>query len=219
MNKKHNNKSAFIVLEGGEGSGKSTQLKLLTDFLRGQKIDFVETREPGGTDFADKIRDILLNYSKEYNLSVLAELFLFCVARVDHIEKVVKPALEAGKVVICDRFDFSTFAYQVYAPSKGTGKFKELEKRFEALNKLAKQTIDPDLTIFFNIDPAVGIKRRGDDLSDIDKRSLDFHNKVREGYLYLAENNLKTCEIVDASGSIEKVQEQVQKVLKKRFGF
>ena len=165
----------FIVLDGVEGCGKSTQARLLAEALQAQGIPVVLTHEPGGTEVGEAIRELLLNPAFT-DMHELTEAFLFCAARAQHMLEVIKPALDAGKVVICDRFASSTYVYQGYAGGLGGA-------AVAALNDLATSGVQPDLLLILDLDPEVGRRRkRGDQADRIESKSAAFHQAVREGF-------------------------------------
>lgn len=194
----------FITVEGVEGSGKTTQAALLADYLRKQEVAVVETREPGGTKVGENIRQMLLS-PLHHNLSPLAELLLFLAARAQLIDEVIRPALDSGKWVLCDRFFDATLAYQGY----GRGiDIKSIRK----MNELVTGGMKPDLTFLLDLDIDTGIKRAvaaktefsagGDRLENENK---EFHRRVRSGYLELARLEPDRIKVIPVSGSIEDV--------------
>ncbi len=203
----------FITFEGIEGCGKTTQVKLLTDLLEEKNIPFVKTLEPGGTDIGQGIRRILLD-SKNTHLSPLAELILYAADRAQHVSEVIKPALNQGKWVICDRFFDATVAYQ------GFGRGMDMEI-IDYLNYQASTGISPDLTILMDCHEETGLKRalsrnKIENLEDqgrFEKEKMEFHHKVRNGYLALAEKYKDRFRIIDASGSIEMIRADVCSLL------
>lgn len=209
------NKGKLIVLESGEGGGKSTNRKNLIAKLNGRS-DVVFTQEPGGTEIGLVIREILLNKKNSGKISPLTELFLFCADRANHCDQIIRPALKEGKIVVSDRFDMSTIAYQIYGRQH-----EEYEKIFSQINSYAKGQeiygeIKPDLVIYLDIDPKIGLARvntRGDEITRFEKNEIDFHNRVREGYLKQAKSQ-KNWKIVDASQPEEKVKEEVWNIVK-----
>lgn len=205
----------LIVLESGEGGGKSANLKNLKEKLSGRK-DVIFTLEPGGTEIGMMIRDILLNPEHSGKISVLAELFLFCAARANHCDKLIRPALKEGKIIISDRFDLSTVAYQIYGR-----KHKEFEEIFHQINAYAKGAgtygeINPDLVIYLDVNPEIGLKRvskRGEKITRFEKQRIDFHKRVREGYLKQARSQ-KNWKVINASQPEEKVKAMVWNEIK-----
>jgi dTMP kinase len=167
----------FITIEGIDGSGKSTQTKLFIDYLQKNNFNFIQTREPGGCELAENIREILLN--KNNQLSDMTELLLMISARSEHYQKIIKPALLDGKFVICDRFIDSTVAYQGYARGLDI-------KTINFLNDLATENKKPDLTFYFDIDPEIAFKRLNNNLDRFEKEGIAFQQKVRQGFLSLS---------------------------------
>ena len=199
----------FITLEGPDGSGKSTIIKLIGDFLKKEDIDFIETREPGGTSIGEDIRDIILD-NKNTRMSYEAEALLYAASRGQHVHEKILPALEDGKIVLCDRFILSSLAYQ------GVGRGLGIE-RVRAINDFAIRGLYPDLILFFHIDPKVTLRRK---LGSIDTDRLenlggDFHERVYRGYMDLLKIYPKNIVMIDASKSIEEVLEQSLKAIKK----
>lgn len=169
-------KGKLITFEGCEGAGKSTQINFLKEYCAEHKIDAVFTREPGGTPIAEKIRQVILD-AENKEMDALAELLLYAAARAQHVAELIVPALNAGKLVVCDRFTDSTVAYQGYARGFDTA-------RIEALNTLALNGIAVDLTVFLDVPPDAGfIRKGGADAGDrLENESLDFHRRVYKGY-------------------------------------
>lgn len=199
--------SLFITLEGGEGSGKSTLAKMLTEALISLGYDTISTREPGGTKLGDQVRYWLLNRESDVSLGSISELLLFLAARAQHIEELIKPSLDLGKIVICDRFNDSTIAYQGVARGLGA---EVVEKQC----LFACQGILPQLTLFLDLDPRIGLERtkkiNKDSAKDgvmdrIEGEELLFHDSVREGLRWIAKNNPDRVHLIDASQSFEKV--------------
>lgn len=200
-------KGLFISFEGGEGAGKSTQIRILAETLRSRGLEVVVTREPGGSPGAEAIRHVLLSGAAEA-FGVRMEAMLFAAARNDHVEKVIRPALESGAVVLCDRFLDSSRVYQ--------GTTGNLEPDFiETLQRIAVDGTMPDLTLIFDIPAVDGLARarkRADDGATPDrfeKEELETHEKRREAYLDIALNEPRRCRIVDAKQPQERVTEDV----------
>lgn len=198
-----NKRGKFITLEGVEGSGKTTQSSLLCDYLRNQGIDVVETREPGGTDLGEKTRRILLSPADSAPTPI-AELLLFLAARAQLIAEVIIPALDKGNWVVCDRFCDATLAYQGY------GRGIEIAA-IEKLNEMATNALKPDLTALLDLDVGIGIRRaiaaknefaRGSAGDRMEKEDEDFHSRVREGYLRIAEAEPDRIKVIPVTGSI-----------------
>jgi len=190
-------RGAFITLEGGEGAGKSTQLKIIVEKLNALKIAAIATREPGGTPNAELIREVLLSGQLQH-LGPKAEAILFSAARIDHIDNLIKPALEQGTWVVCDRFFDSTRAYQ--------GSQGKLEAGFlDALERVTLGSLLPDLTLILDVPAEIGMERanlrRGADAAQdrFEKEDLNFHRGLRAAFLAIAEAEPDRCVIIDAS--------------------
>ncbi len=204
----------FITLEGIEGSGKTTQVQNVARWLKLRGIDFVLTREPGGTRIGRAIRRLLLDPAS-CDLDPVAELLLYNADRVQHIRTLIRPALESGKAVVCDRFFDATLAYQGMARQLGV----ELVSR---LHELVCENLQPDLTLLLDLDPARGLERtwqqvdagrRNPDETRFEKEKLEFHQRVRAGYLELAAAHPERIKVVDASGTPSRVAERIRKLL------
>lgn len=193
----------FITLEGTEGCGKSTQAKLLGEYLRSLGYDTVETREPGGTPLAEKIRSLLLDRADE-PVAPETEAFLVLGARRQHVAQVIEPALARGSIVLCDRFIDSTLAYQGYARGLDI-------TTLERLNLLATQALMPDLTLLFDLPVSTGLARRRSAaaLNRLDRESFRFHQKVRGGFLDLAKRHADRIKVLSARTSKETVARAV----------
>lgn len=201
--------SLFITFEGIEGCGKTTQLALLSDTLHHQGHEVVTTREPGGCPIADAVRRILLDPA--HNAMVpRAELLLYAAARAQHVSEIIQPALAQGRIVLCDRYTDATVAYQGY------GRGQDLEV-VEQLNELACNGCHPDLTLLLDMPAATGLKRaiqrnssqKLDEEGRFEQEALVFHDKVRQGYLELANSYPKRIKIVPAEGSVAAVAERI----------
>ncbi len=186
----------FITVEGIEGSGKSTLAEGLYNKLKEKGFPVFITHEPGGTETGEKIREILL-FSE--TLSPWTELFLFLASRREHVEKKILPALREGKIVICDRFDDSTIAYQGF----GRGLSLRILKR---MNKIATSQLKPNLTFLIDINPEKGLKRRKR-IDRIERENIEFHKRVREGYLKIAKRAKKRVLVIDGESSPEIILE------------
>ncbi len=202
----------FITLEGGEGAGKSTVLAALADHLRSADIDVVMTREPGGTPGAEEIRRLLLDGSAAWEPR--SEALLHYVARIEHVEKVIRPALETGKWVISDRFADSTLAYQGF----GHG----LDRKWIArLHSLTLGRFGPDLTLILDLPPKVGLRRaasRRDGGNRYERLDAAFHARVRKGFRWIARHEPKRCVVVDATRDVDAVKQSILRVIDRRFG-
>jgi dTMP kinase len=196
----------FITLEGTEGSGKTTAIKGIAEVLRSEGHDVLVTREPGGSNIGPKIREILLGGDA---VSPLAELLLFLADRTQHVEQVIRPHLAKGGVVLCDRFRDSTVAYQGYARGFDVA-------LLEQLNDVATLSLKPDLTLLFDIDPEVGLARQTDK-DRLDLEPLEFHQKVREGFLEIMKNEPERVIRVDASLEPQQVQANCLEIIRSRF--
>lgn len=192
----------FITLEGPDGSGKSTIIRLIGEYLEKEGIEFIKTREPGGTAIGEEIRDIILD-NKNTNMSYQTEALLYAASRGQHIHEKILPGLKAGKVVLCDRFILSSLAYQ------GVGRELGI-KKVKAINDFAIGDVYPDLTLFFHIDPKKTLERKfgNGDADRLENLGNDFHEKVYNGYMDLLKIYPENIEIIDANGSIEEVLEQ-----------
>ena len=199
-------KGLFITFEGSDGCGKTTQIKMLKDYLENSGYDVVLTREPGAKGLGEKVREILLNYDGE--VSDRCESFLFLADRAQNIDTIVNPAVKAGKIVLCDRHIDSTAAYQGY------GRGLDLE-RINMLNKLATDGKMPDLTLVFDIDVETSMQRVGKNKDRMESAGVEFHNKVRNGYLEIAKLNPERVKVIDGRETIEKVFENVKSVVNK----
>jgi dTMP kinase len=202
----------FITLEGGEGAGKSTQLKLLEERLTTHGIDIVRTREPGGVPSAETIRDLLVNGETD-KWRPLTETLLHFAARHEHISRLIQPALKNGQWVLCDRFSDSTTAYQGYAQNI------DLEA-ISSLYRLAVGNLEPDLTIILDLPVEVGLERaedRGIGGTRYERMGIEFHQRLRDGFLQIAANNPHRCSIVDATQSIQEISENIMTLVEARF--
>lgn len=208
-------KGYFITLEGGEGSGKSTLLIKLADYLTQRGYEVVKTREPGGTGLGENIRNWLLNHDEQLSISSQAELLLFLAARAQHIEEVILPALKAGKVVLCDRFNDSTVAYQ--------GAARGLDIKYvQKLCQMICGPVIPQLTLFLDVNPEVGLVRtrhldkkhatKGK-LDRIEQEKIDFHKKVQATFRKLAKREPLRIYRIDANKSQDYVTQESIKAL------
>lgn len=204
----------FITIEGGEGSGKTTQIRLLMRALAQSGLTALHTREPGGTEGAEAIRALLLR-GDAGKWDDVAELLLFYAARREHLARVVWPALEAGTTVICDRFADSTRVYQGYG--KGLG-----DDYVMALHRLTLGNFQPDLTLWLDMDVSAGLRRatsrEGDEEQRFERMQGGFHDRVRSGFEALAQQEPQRIVHIDAGGSIAAVHEQVISALNVRLG-
>lgn len=202
----------FITLEGPEGSGKTSQVPPLAAYLKKQGYDVLVTREPGGTVVSDQIRDVLMNL-KNVSIVPRTEILLFLAARAQHVEGLIRPALEAGKLVLCDRFGDSTLAYQGY------GHQTDLDNLRYLLN-YATGGLTPDLTLLLDIPVEVGLERKRKNDSEwnrLDAYEEAFHKRVRKGYLELAKFEPNRWQVIDASKDKEQVQEAMRQAVMARL--
>ena len=195
-------KGLFITFEGADGCGKTTQLNLLKEYLINKNFDVLVTREPGAKGLGEKLRDILLNYDGE--VSNRCESFLFLADRAQHIDTIVKPAIEKGQIVLCDRHTDSTVAYQGY------GRGIDIDQ-INKLNNIATDGLKPDLTFVFDIDIETSMSRVGAEKDRMESAGNEFFNRVRNGYLKIAKNEPQRVKVIDATKSIDKVFESVLK--------
>lgn len=198
----------FISLEGPEGSGKSSQLPALAEYIESLGFSVVKTREPGGTKIGDQIREVLVRMDNE-ELHPRTEILLFLAARAQLVEEVIKPSLAEGKVILCDRFGDSTLAYQGY------GHGLDLDK-LRAMLQFATNGLKPNLTILLDVDILTGLKRKKakEEWNRLDAYEASFHERVRKGYHQLAEEEPARWQIVDASQSAEFVQSQLRTLVR-----
>src|SRR5665213_805342 len=200
----------FITFEGGEGTGKSTQVRLLAERLRAQGKDVLTTREPGGTPEAEALRNLLVS-GETSRWTSNEELLLNFAARGSHLRQVIKPALVMGKTVICDRFIDSSYVYQVAAGGASTLLFAQL------INTIANEAI-PDFTFILDIDPAIGATRAAARSataheSRFERKGSEFHNKVRTAFADLAAQQPKRCHLIDANGTAQVVAARIREKL------
>jgi dTMP kinase len=196
------NKGIFITFEGVDGAGKSTQLDYAVKYLSESRQDIVQTREPGGTPLSEKLRQLMLDATDAADPET--EVLLMFAARKEHINRVIAPALDAGSVVICDRFTDATFAYQ----GGGSG---VNASRIEVLEHWVHKDVQPDLTLFFDLPVLVAQRRLGHRNKDrFESEALDFHERVRHAYLSRAKRDPERIKIIDSSLSKGKIRELVR---------
>lgn len=200
----------FITFEGCDGCGKSTQLSLLIDYLKENGVPHIFTREPGGGKISEAIRGILLS-GKNTEMSDECEALLYAAARAQHIKDRVEPALQEGKLVVCDRYVDSSFAYQAYARGLGM-------EFVEKINAFALEGFLPDVTVFFDLSPkeAFARKKGADEDDRMELAGLAFHERVYEGYLDLAKKYPDRFVVINARKSIEEIASEVLTVLKEK---
>jgi len=206
-------RGTFITFEGIEGSGKSTQIALLNDHLQAQGKQTVLTREPGGTAIGDRVRRILLDPESKA-LDPAAELLLYAASRAQHLHEVIRPALEAGKLVLCDRFSDATLAYQGYGRGLSIAMIQELDR-------MVTGSLRPDLTLLFDIDARTGLGRARGRNADRDlhgearfeNEDIAFHTRVRDGYYLLAHREPGRIKLVNAARTPDAVQRDVRQIV------
>jgi len=205
----------FISVEGGEGSGKTTLIKHIKKLLEEAGHEVVTTREPGGSFLGEEIRELLLHVKRDEPLAAKAELFLFLAARIQHVETLIRPSLESGKVVITDRFSDSSIAYQSAARGLSIAQVK-------ALCEEAESGISPSLTFFLDVDPKIGVRRarnrtlKAEVAYDrLEEEDLSFHERVREGFAALQEQYPERIHRIDTTKPIPEVQRKAGEILEK----
>ena len=200
-----NNKGKFITLEGGEGSGKTTMMMELKQTLEKKGLSILTTREPGGIEIAESIRNIILDPSNK-KMHKNTEMLLYAAARTQHVEQKIKPALRKGIHVLCDRFIDSSMAYQGYARGIGVDHIYNI-------NCFATKNIMPDITFYLDLEPEIGLKRIAEqkqrEVNRLDLEDLSFHAKVREGYLLLAKKHSNRIVTIDANKTPKEMIDEV----------
>lgn len=191
----------FITFEGSEGCGKSTQSKLLYEYLKKEGYPVLYLREPGGVKVSERIRELLLD--PKSRIAASAETLLYMAARAEVVDEIIKPALAAGKIIVCDRFLDSTIAYQGYGLGIDI-------KTIKAIGKFATQGISPDLTIFLDLAVKKGLKHRQFTKDRIEQRPFNYHERVRKGYLALARLEPKRIKIVKLDADIAVTQAKIR---------
>lgn len=202
---KKSSPGVLITLEGPEGSGKTTQLPLLADWLKARGYPVLQTREPGGTSIGERIRD-LLHDPAHIEMTPHAEILLYSASRAQLVAEVIRPALQAGKVVLCDRYYDSTYAYQGYGRGLSLDALQEI-------TKFATGGLMPDVTFYLDIEPEVGLRRRtdgGEEMNRLDRETLAFHRRVREGYHALIAADPDRWVTIGAKGTIMDVQRKLR---------
>ena len=203
-------KGKFITFEGGEGVGKTTQLAMIRSYLESQGVDAVFLREPGGNAISEKIRNIILDVDN-VGMTGMCEAMLYSASRAQLVEAVIKPALQEGKLVVCDRFIDSTYAYQGVARGLGADKV-------DMLNRLACGDIMPDLTVFLDLEPKLAFARKGGaDAGDrLEQEGESFHEKVYKGYLQASKLYPERIARVDCSGETIATHKKIVELLRQR---
>ena len=198
----------FVTLEGPDGSGKTTQLKLLTEWVCSQGYPLLVTREPGGTHIGEDIREVLHD-CEHVEMASHTEILLYSASRAQLVAQVIRPALQAGKIVLCDRYYDSTYAYQGY------GRGLPLDA-LRSITEFAVQGLTPDLTLYLDVAVDVGLRRRersGEEMNRLDREAVAFHERVRAGYLELVAAEPDRWRVVDAADAIEDVQAQLRALM------
>lgn len=204
-------KRYFITIEGLEGAGKSVVLPFIEKYLKENKINFIITREPGGTKIAEKIRDVVLSHSTE-TVHKDTELLLYFAARAQHLAEIINPALSRGLWVLSDRFTDATYAYQ------GAGRGIDANK-IEILENLVQGDLRPDLVLILDVDPQVGLQRisKERELDRLEIEQIGFYNRVRDCYLQRAKQNPNRYRIIDANQPLERVIEKTKEIISTLF--
>lgn len=197
-------KGLFITFEGIDGCGKTTQIKLLKEYFEKHGKTVLLTREPGAKGLGVKLREILLNYDGE--VSPNCESFLFLADRAQHIDTIIKPAVERGEIVLCDRHTDSTVAYQGY------GRGVDLE-RIHLLNNIATSGMKPDLTFIFDIDIETSMSRVGKEQDRMESAGIEFFKRTREGYLEIAKNEPDRVKLLKGTDTIENIHNQILDII------
>ncbi len=200
----------FISFEGGDGSGKTTQFRLFAEYLRNRGFDVVTTREPGGTRISEKIRALLLD-PECTEMANRTEALLFAASRAQHVEEFIRPSVEAGKIVLCDRFVDSSIVYQGFGRGLGDS--------VRVINEYAVGGLYPDATFLLDISPEEGRKRNGKTGKNdrLEKQSMEYHAMVAEGYRKLAAAEPERFIVIDASAGIDEVAESIVKAFEQRY--
>lgn len=209
----------FITFEGGEGTGKSTQIKLLEKYLEAKGKDVITTKEPGGTEVGLEIRKLLVCGDKD-KFDATAEALLYFADRHIHLTKKIWPAMDEGKIVLSDRFADSTFAYQYWGYNKRVSK-----ETLQSLYDIAVGDFKPDLTIILDIDPKIGLERSFNKAKTMEVkelrfegRELEFHQNLRKGFLEIAKEEPNRCVVLNADKSIEELHKDIVDVVNQRLG-
>jgi dTMP kinase len=205
----------FITFEGPDGSGKTTQIRKLTMFMTEQGFDTLVTREPGGTVIGEKIRDVILDRNHT-EMDAITEAMLYAASRAQHVSEVIAPALEAGRTVICDRFMDSSIAYQGYG--------RKLGDCVRVINEIAVAGLIPDITFLLVVDPKEGKRRiKNEQLDRLELEENDYHQDVYNGYMELAKEHSNRIVLIDGSGDIEGISQEITRIakefLERRRGF
>jgi len=205
-------KGRFISLEGIEGTGKSTQAKLLSDYLKDKGFDIVLTEEPGGTQIGLRIRELLLSVEHK-GMTAVTELLLYNASRSQHIREIILPAISRGAIVITDRFTDSTIAYQGFGRGIDPG-------LIDSIDLIATGRLRPDITILLDLDAEVGLKRNKgiNKIDRLELEDLEFHQRVRNGYHILAEKEPERIKLIDASAGIQEIHNRISSIITNFIG-
>jgi dTMP kinase len=205
-------KGRFISLEGIEGTGKSTQAKLLSDYLKDKGFDIVLTEEPGGTQIGLRIRELLLSVEHK-GMTAVTELLLYNASRSQHIREIILPAISRGAIVITDRFTDSTIAYQGFGRGIDPG-------LIDSIDLIATERLRPDITILLDLDAEVGLKRNKgiNKIDRLELEDLEFHQRVRNGYYSLAEKEPERIKLIDASAGIQEIHNRISSIITNFIG-
>ncbi len=202
----------FITFEGGEGTGKTTQIRLLKQAMEQMGKEVLLTREPGGSEGAEKIRPLLVSGNTDWD--ALTEVLLFSAARRDHLVNKIWPALKEGKIVLCDRFADSTLAYQGY----GRKDDKELQKKLMDLYQMIAGDFCPDLTFILDVEPEIGLKRScnrsGNNERRFEDMDIQFHKNLRQAFLKIAQNDSKRYRIIPTDRSVDDIHKNIMEIVK-----
>ena len=198
------NKGLFITIEGGDGAGKSTQMDNIQKYFENLGYKCLRTREPGGTPIGEKLRDILLDPANK-EMTATTEMMIYAASRAQHVAEVIRPAIERGEIVICDRYVDSSVAYQAFG--------RDLGEAVSDVNKYAVDSVMPDITFWMDIDPEAGRKRIGNrensDLDRLEREKLDFHYKVYDGYKSICSKEPDRVKRIDATRTIEEIKDEI----------
>ena len=196
----------FITLEGGDGSGKSTQIRNIERFFRRKGLVVVHTREPGGTPISEKLRNILLD-NENSEMDPVTEMMIYAASRAQNVREKILPAIERGDIVICDRFVDSSVAYQAYG--------RQLGDMVEEVNRHATGGLVPDITFWMDIDPEAGKARaaKAGDLDRLELEKMDFHYRVYEGYRRIAEKDPDRVKRIDAADTVDNIRNHIYECL------
>lgn len=194
-------KGIFITLEGPDGAGKSTQVENIKSYFENAGREVVVSREPGGTPISEKLRNIVLDNGNA-EMDDITEMFVYAAARAQHVSEKIRPALDKGSVVVCDRFVDSSIAYQGYG--------RNLGDQVGEVNRYATGGLEPDVTFFMDLDPEIGRSRIGKDVRDrLEQQKLDFHYRVYEGYKAICEKYPERVVRIDATRTIDEIKEDI----------